>query len=256
MAKKRRGKGRVLSAIPGVATKAPLPTTRTPLFISGTTNQPQPTDTPCTVPLLPQTVIDIIIDHLYDKPVDLRVCSLVSKSWKARSQSHLFRKVRWTMETVPGWRKHIPPRSDGPAGHTTSFVVVSLMEQDRLGLIKDYFTSFRNVTSLTLQDLDFDDGLFDPEKGRAGDYSPSLPSSFASNTLRSLDRGHLNRHTNLIKLLSRAPLPKVHTIRLEHWGKMYVEDFDSLLKSCSKYLEILDGSRVRGFDPISAFVHA
>jgi hypothetical protein len=252
-------------------------------------------DTSLTLPPLPQNVIDNIIDHLHDKPVDLQVCSLVAKSWKARSQSHLFRKVQWTTETVLGWCKHIPPRSGGLAGHATGLAVVSLLEQDRLGPIKDHFTSFRNVTSLTLRDLDFNDPLFDPDEVPAyfGHLGPRLTSltlvnpngscgrllSFASffphleyitvsrpgelippdptvdleyRPLRGtlFLRGQLNRHTDLIKLLSRAPLLQCHTIRLEHWGRMHVEDFNRLLESCSKSLEILDVSACKGWHSI------
>ena len=248
-------------------------------------------DAPLTIPPLPQSVINNIIDHLLDRPVDLQVCSLVSSRWKARSQCHLFRKVQWTAETVLGWCKHIPPHSDGLAGHVMSLTVVSLLEHDRLGPIKDYFTSFRNVRFLTLQNLDFDDPLFDPDKIPVyfGHLRPGLTSLTLMNTNGSCGRllsfasffprleyvtlsrpgelvppdptvdleyrplrgtlflrGYLDRHTDLIKLLSRDPLPQCHTIRLEHWGRMRVEDFDSLLESCSKSLEILNVSACKG----------
>jgi len=290
MAKRRRGKARALLAIPGRTKNAPPPTTPTPMFLSGTTTQPHSMDVPTTVPLS-QSVIEKIIDHLYDKPADLRACSLVAKSWKSRSQSHLFRKVCWTTETVLGWCAHIPPRSDGLAGHATGLMVVSLLEQERLDTIKDYFTSFQNVTSLTLQDLDFDDPLFDPDEVPVyfGHLKPGLTSLTLINANGSCGRllsfvsffshleyvtvscpgelvppdptidleyrplrgtlflqGHLNRHNNLIRLLSRGPLPRCHTVRLEHWGRMHVKDFDCLLESCSKSLEILDVSACRG----------
>lgn len=253
--------------------------------------QPQSKKAPAVTPPFPQGVIDSIIDHLHDRPADLRVCSSVAKSWTSRSQSHLFRKVRWTIETVLGWCKHVPPRSDGLAGHATSLSVVSLLEHERLFPIKDYFTSFRSVGSLTLQDLDFDDPLFDPKKvpvyfghlkhgltsltlinanGSCGkllsftSFFPRLkyitltcpgglvpPDPTIDLEYRPLRgtlflRGHLDRHTDLIKLLSRGPLLQCHTLRLEHWGRMHVEDFDCLLESCSKNLEILDVSACKG----------
>ena len=170
-------------------------------------------------------------------------------------------------------------------------MVISLLEQERLGPIKDYFTSFRNVTSLALQDLDFDDPLFDPNEVPVyfGHLKPGLTSLTLINANGSCGRllsfasffshlefvtvscpgdlippdptidleyrplrgtlflqGHLNRHTNLIRLLSRGPLPQCHTVHLEHWGRMHVKDFDCLLESCSKSLEILNVSACKG----------
>ena len=297
MAKQHRGRARTPFAISSGATITLPSTTQTPLFIFGTATPLWQLDAANTLPQLPQDVINKIIDHLYDKPVDLRVSSLVAKGWKARSQSHLFRQVFWTPETVLGWCQHIPPRSDGLAGYTTSLEVISVLEWEILAPIKEYFTSFRNVTSLTLRDLDFDDPVFDPNKVPAyfGHLKPGLTSltlinasgscgrlvSFASFFPRldhitiscpgelvppdpTIDleyrplrgtlflRGHLNRHTNLVKLLSRASLSQWHTVRLEHWGKMHVEDLNSLLASCSKSLEILGVSACRGgrFNPV------
>jgi len=291
MVKPRRGKARALLAVPGGAINAPRPITQAPPLIFGTATQLQSMGTPPTILSLPQNVIDNIIDHLHDRPMCLQTCSLVAKSWRVRSQSHLFRRVRWTIETVLGWCKHISPRSDGPAAHVTGLVVAALLERKRLGPIKNYFTSFRNVTSLTLQDLDFDDPLFNPNTVPVyfGHLKPGLTSltlihasgscgrllSFASFfphlehiTISCPDdlvppdptidleyrplrgtlflRGHLFHHTDLIKLISRAPAPQCHTVRLEHWGNMRVEDFDCILKSCSKSLEILHVSACKG----------
>lgn len=298
MAKRRRGKSRGLLSIPGGATNAPPPTTQIPLLTFGTITPPQPLNPPFPAPPLPQNVIDTIIDHLRDKPVDLRACSLVAKNWKSRSQCHLFREIQWTTEIISGWCQHIPPRSDGLAGHTIDLMVVSLLEQDILAPIKDYFTSFCNVTSLTLQDLNFDDPLFDPNEvpvyfghlklgltsltlinlggscGRLLSFTSFFPhleylAVFFPDDLIPPDptidleyrplrgtlflRGHLNRHTSLIKLLSGARLLQCHTIRLEHWGRMGVEDFNSLLASCSKSLEVLNVSTCKGQYPIMSY---
>jgi hypothetical protein len=128
MAKQRRGKlPRVLYTILGVATQA-YPIAKKPLvpFVFGTATQPQSLDVTSTLPPLPQTNIENIIDHLQDRPADLRACSLVSRNWKTKSQSHLFRRVGWTTETVLAWCKCIPPHSDGPAGLTNVLLVASL----------------------------------------------------------------------------------------------------------------------------------
>lgn len=297
MARRRRKRSaRVIYVIPGVATEA-YPITQTPVvpLIFGTMTRPRPTDVSPWVLGLPQSVIENVIDHLHDRPVDLQACCLVSKNWKARSQSHLFRRVRWTTKTVSGWCQHVLPHSEGPAGFATVLVVVSLLEHDRLGPIKDHFTSFRNVTSLTLRDLNFDDPLFDPGQvpvyfnhlklglksltlinangscgkllsfasffphvenftiSHPGDLIPPDPAiSLEYRPLRGtlFLRGHSNRHADFIKLLSRVPPVQCHTVRLEHWGEMHVQDFDGLLKCCSKSLEILDVSVCKGWHSI------
>ena len=283
--RKRRGGSRALTKISGAATQPYLCATA----------QPHSVGPPSAATILPQSVIENIIDHLHDRPMDLRACSLVAKNWESRSQSHLFHKVQWTTETVLGWRKHISPHHGGPAGYANILAVASLLERERLGPLKDYFTSFRNVTSLTLRDLSFDDPLFSPDKvpayfghlklglksltlmcangscGRLlsfasffprlellgiacpGDLVPPDPTvDFEHRPLRGtlFLRGDLTRSTSLIKLLSRGPPPQCHTVRLEHWGKMRIEDFDSLLKSCSESLRTLGVSACKGRYPI------
>ena len=296
MPKKRRGKSLPLYASPGMVTLTrPIGPTPPPRLTFGTVTLPQPVETPPTIPRLPKGVIENIVDHLHDRPMDLQACSLVARGWRAPSQRYLFRKIRWTSDTFPGWRKHIPPHSAGLAGYATTLIMVSLMEQKKLGPIKRYFTSFRNVTSLTLRNLCFDDPIFDPGKvpvyfghlksglksltlinasgscgkllsftsffphlnhltvSRPGDLVPPDPT--IDLTYRPLQgtlflRGHLNRHINLITLLARVSAPQCHTVRLEHWGRMRANDFDTLLKSCSKTLKILDVSACKGQNPI------
>lgn len=291
MAKKRRGRARVLLAIPSGVTDTPHPATRTPLFTFGTTTLSQQPETLAT---LPQNVIDNVIDHLRDDPADLRVCSLVARDWTARSQSHLFREVIWTEDTVLGWCENISPHPDGLAKYTTCLAAFSSLELDSLAPIKDHFTSFRNVTSLALRDLDFDDPVFHPKNvsiyfshlrsrltslelitasGSCGrllafvSFFPHLeylmiafpdelvpPDPTIYLEYRPLRgtlflRGLLYRHTDLIKLLSRVPAPQCHTVRLEHWGRMNIEDLNSLLATCSKTLEILTVSACKGGHP-------
>ena len=294
MVKQRRNKlPRTVYTIPGVATEA-YPIVQIPPvpLIFGTTTQPRPAHMISTRPPLPQSIIENIIDHLHDRPVDLRACCLVSSNWKAQSQFHLFRRVRWTLETASSWCKCIPPHSDGPAGLTKILLVSSLLEHDRMRPFINHFTLFRNVTFLTLRDLNFDDHLFNPDQlpiyfghlklglksltlinangscgqllsfasfflrlefltiSRPGDLVPPDPAiGLRYQPLRGtlFLRGHLNRHADFIKLLSRAPPPRFHTVRLEHWGRMRVEDFDTLLKSCSGSLEVLDVSACKGW---------
>lgn len=294
MAKKRRGRARVLLAIPSRATSAPRLTTCPPLFTFGTTTPSQQLDTPVTALEFPQNVIDNVIDHLHDCPADLCVCSLVARNWTARSQSYLFREVYWTEDRVSGWCKKIRPHPDGPARNTTRLAVFSMLKLDNLAPMKDHFTSFRNIASLMLQDLEFDDPIFHPKNVLIyfGHLRPRLTTlelisangscgrllAFASffphlehlmiafpgglvppdptidleyQPLRGtlFLRGHLNRHTDFIKLLSRVPVPQFHTVRLEHWGRLDTEDLNCLLATCSKSLEILTVSACKGEHP-------
>lgn len=43
---------------------------------------------------LPQELLDVIIDHLYDDNTALRRCTLVSRSWLQASRYHLYRTLR------------------------------------------------------------------------------------------------------------------------------------------------------------------
>ncbi|KAE9397972.1 hypothetical protein BT96DRAFT_788354, partial [Gymnopus androsaceus JB14] len=41
----------------------------------------------------PQEILDLFIDQFTDSPVDLKVLSLVAKSWLPRTRKHLFRRL-------------------------------------------------------------------------------------------------------------------------------------------------------------------
>ncbi|THU77144.1 hypothetical protein K435DRAFT_703039, partial [Dendrothele bispora CBS 962.96] len=44
--------------------------------------------------MLPQELVDSIIDHLFDDPVSLKTCALVSKSWLPSTRHHIFHHIR------------------------------------------------------------------------------------------------------------------------------------------------------------------
>lgn len=50
---------------------------------------------------LPQELVDYVIDFLYDDPVSLSSCSLVSRAWVDESRCHLWHKITFTAITSP-----------------------------------------------------------------------------------------------------------------------------------------------------------
>jgi len=69
---------------------------------------------------LPPEIVDTVIDHLHDEPTALRVSSLVSKSWAARSRTHLFAHVVFNHKSVKSWMKTFPDPLNSPAHYTRS----------------------------------------------------------------------------------------------------------------------------------------
>ena len=70
-------------------------------------------------PVLPPEMFDHIVDHLWDKPVALKACCTVSKSWVSRARRHLFFRVEFYSEVcVKLWEKAFPDPSCSPAQFT------------------------------------------------------------------------------------------------------------------------------------------
>ena len=64
---------------------------------------------------LPQELIDLIIDHTYDRN-SLKACSLVCSQWSARSRKCLFVRVDFTsIRDLQRWCARIRPGSSGPS---------------------------------------------------------------------------------------------------------------------------------------------
>ncbi|SJL02860.1 uncharacterized protein ARMOST_06200 [Armillaria ostoyae] len=69
-------------------------------------------------PILPQELIDIIIDYLYNDTHSLRACALVASSWSGRSQQNLFSRI-----TLAG-----RPWPDKPKSRTSAELLLRLIE--------------------------------------------------------------------------------------------------------------------------------
>ena len=104
---------------------------------------------------LPLEIVDYIID-LTDFWT-LQACSLVAKSWVARSWMHLFRAIR--LISYRNWQKVIPVGPIGPAIHTRTLTVVQnsppaerCVHADILDQFLPCLRDFKNVENLILRD--------------------------------------------------------------------------------------------------------
>lgn len=108
-------------------------------------------------PTLPAEIRDIIIDCLHDDKKTLSACSRVSKSWRTRSQYHIFRILTITVDGPPwppwdlaAYNRNLPPRpypkqsqlvqelringlpSDATVGHTGTAALICSLQQLRV----------------------------------------------------------------------------------------------------------------------------
>lgn len=69
-------------------------------------------------PTVPQELIDVIIDYLYNDHPSLRACALVASSWSGRSQQHLFSRIVFAGRSWP----------DKPKSQTAAELFLHLIE--------------------------------------------------------------------------------------------------------------------------------
>ena len=75
------------------------------------------------MPVLPQELIDHIIDYVGDRD-SLRACSLVCSQWSARSRKHLFVQVYFAFATDPErWCACVRPGPSGPSSLVETLVL-------------------------------------------------------------------------------------------------------------------------------------
>ena len=123
---------------------------------------------------IPLEIQAIIIDHFHNDPETLRQCSLVSKSWAARAQKHLFNKIYFWGR--PGlklklWEKTFPDPSNSPACLTKllSIEYRTATAKENVGFIG----SFTNVTHL---EVDVDDRSYKPGSNVLHNLLPAVTS--------------------------------------------------------------------------------
>ena len=102
---------------------------------------------------LPPELFDLIVDHLCDKPIALRACCLVSKSWIHRTRKHLFAYVEFDGFTpcIQSWMRAFPDPSNSPAHYTRSlstrgFKSVTTAAMDARAWVR----SFRHLVHLAV----------------------------------------------------------------------------------------------------------
>ena len=68
-------------------------------------------------PVIPQEILDLIIDHLHDERTTLNVCCLVSKAWLPRTRKHIFIEVKFLPfgRHIPQWKRSFPDPATSPA---------------------------------------------------------------------------------------------------------------------------------------------
>ena len=77
-----------------------------------------------TSPRLPPELCDHIIDQLRDNPDALKTCSVVSKSWTARSQKHIFSTINFAGDPdIVAWQNAFPDPVNSPAHYARRLTV-------------------------------------------------------------------------------------------------------------------------------------
>ena len=151
---------------------------------------------------LPQELVEDVIDRFSNDHRMLVTCSLVGKTWLARSRHHLFNRVALNKDGATKWSSSIRPGLDG-----VSYLVRTLTLQqtqgcrwlgtESLDAMTDHFSSFQHVENLSVTWLDLSD--FEPG---------SLAFHFAhyGSSLRSLRLSYLSAdYSTLISFLELFP---------------------------------------------------
>ena len=110
--------------------------------------------------LLPQEILDLIIDHLRNDPAALRSCCTTSKSWYPRSRNHLFARIEFRTHKshIELWKKAFPDPSNSPACHTRILSIrglptITTADADGTGWIH----TFDRLVKLDLDTFGYDD---------------------------------------------------------------------------------------------------
>lgn len=129
---------------------------------------------------LPQEIVEEIIDMLVADKESLLSCSLVSTGWIDRCHHHLFANLKLqSLSDLQLWFR----TGLGKSNHHVRSLALAQNDElawivpDTLAAILNHFTSFHNVKSLTLTNLDFT--LFDEHSllrffGHFSDHLTSL----------------------------------------------------------------------------------
>ena len=131
---------------------------------------------------LPPEILDLIVDHLRDKPSALKKCCVLSKSWVPRTRRYLFARIRfhYTKRSIKSWKLVFPDPSDSLAHHACTLF---LREKNPSALadpdVGCWIRTFYRVESLHVNTLGRNHGFsFVQFHG----FSPTLRSLTLSHT--------------------------------------------------------------------------
>jgi hypothetical protein len=212
---------------------------------------------------IPQELIENVIDCLSNDRSMLEACSLVARTWLARSQHHLFNDVSLNSGRVKKWCSTIRPGPDGVSRLVHNLALQQAPGHRWLGTkfldgIPDHFSSFRHVGNLSITWLDLSDfkpGSFARHFVHYGPSLRSLQLSYLSADYSSL-MSFLQLFPNLEDLLIHTPelcdddppLRISRTAPVSH-GSLNLLSFDA---TSSPFISHLTGLDLQ-FSSISAF---
>ena len=99
--------------------------------------------------VIPQDVIDEILDCLASDRKSLRKCALVAKSWIPSCRRHLFRAIVFTPKSRTRWLETFPVPEESPARHVRS-IYLSGTRDITPGRLLEHSPWFTNVEKVTL----------------------------------------------------------------------------------------------------------
>ena len=171
------------------------------------------------LPGLPTELLLLIIDHLHDDWQALRACALVSRAFVARSQEHLFERIRlgdWqdammyadeagevsVRGDIKDMERYISPDPDGVLSYTRSLSIYAreLTEPSDLDEIYDHWAAFKNIRELQAH-------FFATHFIQGAPPKVSRYFSHFRHTLRSLNLGTILKNPeDLITFIAFFPL--------------------------------------------------
>ncbi|KAG6889273.1 hypothetical protein C0992_005797 [Termitomyces sp. T32_za158] len=153
---------------------------------------------------LPSELTDLIIDQLADDRAALNSCSLVNKSWVARSQHHLFSDILLTQNNCDDILVISPPSPFSSAARR-----LMLAELNHLPRGIEHFNSVKS---------------FYLTEAQAGpDTIARIPALFSKITSFELNQVLFKTFENIIELVCSLPCLEIFTLFMSPW----IEDFNT-----------------------------
>jgi hypothetical protein len=105
-------------------------------------------------PSFPPEIFDLVVHHLRDEPMTLKVCCLISRLWFYLTQRHLFACVEFHAQKshIEQWKKTFPNPSTSPTHYTRSLSIGGIpfipVSDSRAG---GWIHTFHNLVHLHLE---------------------------------------------------------------------------------------------------------